>query len=277
MSLEDFQSIYYVEYAHRVLGRVIGLAFGLPLLFFAVAGRVGRELLPKLLAMFALGALQGLLGWYMVQSGLVDEPRVSQYRLTAHLGLAVLIYGYILWTALGLLEPWPRSPDPVRVGGPGRLVWWVVGGVGVMILSGGMVAGTRAGYAFNTFPLMNGQWLPPGALALEPWWRNLFENIATVQFVHRVLAVVVAALVLLLWRSVRAAGAGRRALNAAHLLLGALVLQVALGITTLIYVVPVPVAAMHQGGALLLLSAALITAHRLWRPVRCAQTDPPAA
>lgn len=257
MSLAEFKSIFWVEYAHRLLGRVIGLAFLLPFLYFLARRRIERRLVPKLAVLFVLGGLQGGLGWYMVASGLVDNPHVSPYRLTAHLGLAVLIYGYMLWLALGLLRPRTASSATT---GAGRHTWALLALVFVMILSGGFVAGTRAGFAFNTFPLMNGAWVPPGVLALEPWWRNLFENVATVQFDHRLLAYLLIAMTVGLWFSVRRIEAARRA---AWLVYAALALQVALGIATLLWVVPIPLAAAHQAGALLVFSATIYLAHTL--------------
>lgn len=257
MSLAEFKSIYWVEYAHRLLGRAIGLAFLLPFLYFLARRQIERRLIPKLAALFVLGGLQGALGWYMVASGLVDNPQVSPYRLTAHLGLAVLIYGYMFWIALGLARAAPPAPSGAGVR---RYVWFFTVLVFVMILSGGFVAGTRAGFVYNTFPLMNGAWLPPGAFALDPWWRNLFENVATVQLDHRLLAYVLIATAVGLWWGLRRVTAARRA---TWLVLGTLTLQVLLGIATLLWVVPIPLAAAHQAGALLVFSAALYLAHTL--------------
>src|SRR6266705_1763302 len=177
MTLSGFKSIYWWEYIHRLLGRLIGAAFLLPFLWFALRGRIARVLAPPLIAIFALGALQGAMGWYMVQSGLVDDPRVSQYRLTAHLGIAFLIYAAMLWIALDLLFP-RASPAPGRLR---RLAFALVALIFVMVLSGGLVAGTRAGLAYNTFPLMNGRLVPPEIFSLEPWYLNFSSNIATVQ------------------------------------------------------------------------------------------------
>lgn len=258
MSLAEFKSIFWVEYAHRLLGRTIGLAFLLPFLYFLARRRIERRLAPKLVALFVLGGLQGALGWYMVASGLVDNPHVSPYRLTAHLGLAVLIYGYMLWIVFDLAR---GAPAAGMDSGVRRYAWVYTALVFVMILSGGFVAGTRAGFAFNTFPLMNGAWVPPGALALEPWWRNPFENVATVQFDHRLIAYMLIAAGIGLWLAVRRRAAGAQ--TAATLLLAALALQVLLGITTLLWVVPIPLAAAHQAGALIVFSAALYLAHAL--------------
>jgi len=258
MSLAQFQRIYYIEWAHRLLGRVIGVAFLIPFLYFLLRRRIERTLAPRLAALFALGALQGALGWYMVASGLVDVPRVSSYRLTAHLGLAVLIYGYTVWLALGLTAP---RADGVRGAWFAQSARLTLAAVYLMILSGGLVAGTRAGFLYNTFPLMNGEWIPPAAFALQPWWVNVFENVATVQLDHRLLAYALLVLVLGSWICLYRRAPAARVRRAAHLLLAALLGQIALGIATLIYVVPAPLAAAHQAGALLVFSAALYVAH----------------
>jgi len=257
MDLDGFKSIFWWEYAHRLLGRLIGAVFFLPLVWFAVRRRIDRALTWKLAVIFALGGLQGAMGWYMVQSGLVDDPRVSQYRLAAHLGMALLIYAAMLWTALDLLMPRATAaPRPLR-----RFAFFVAALVFVQALSGAFVAGIRAGLAYNTFPLMSGHILPPGMFVIEPWYLNFFSNIATVQFDHRAIAWLLAILVPWFW--VRTRGAAPRVRLAASLLLGALALQIALGIATLLLVVPVSLAAAHQAGALLVFTAALLAAHAL--------------
>lgn len=260
MNLAGFKSIFWWEYFHRLLGRLIGAAFLLPLLWFAARGRIPRSLTWKLAAIFALGALQGAMGWYMVQSGLVEDPRVSQYRLAAHLGIALLIYAAMLWIALDLLFPRGAETAPR---GLRRFAFVLAALVFAMALSGALVAGIRAGLAYNTFPLMNGYLVPPGMFVLEPWHLNLFSNVATVQFDHRMIAWLLALLVPWFWLRVRRAGAPPRARLAASLLLGTLALQIALGIATLLFVVPVPLAAAHQAGALLVFSASLFVAHSL--------------
>jgi len=260
MSLPEFKRIFYVEYAHRVLGRLIGIVFLVPLLFFVVGGYIKRDMIPRFAAMFLLGGLQGLLGWYMVQSGLVDRPSVSQYRLTAHLLLAVLIYGFILWSALSIYRGTQR-----RAGQPvwHRFGWLTVAVVTVMIASGGFVAGTRAGFAFNTFPLMAGAWVPDGIWSLSPGWRNLFENVVTIQFVHRALAAVVAIVVCIYGGVAMRAYRGGGVRATAALMLLVVALQVMLGITTLVYQVPTALGAAHQGGAVALLTLVLIHTHYL--------------
>ncbi|MDZ7751025.1 MAG: COX15/CtaA family protein [Gammaproteobacteria bacterium] len=272
MDLASFKNIFWFEYAHRLLGRLIGVIFLVPLLYFAATRRVDKALAGKLVALFILGGLQGLLGWYMVQSGLVDVPRVSPYRLTAHLGLAFVIYGYMFWVALDVLRPHGWAARIGDMTGLRRLAYGVTGLIAVTMLSGGFVAGLRAGLAYNTFPLMNGQWVPDGLLSMDPIWRNLFENITTVQFDHRLLAAVTSIAIVMLWL----ASLRRRlptALQAAsHVLLLLLAFQVTLGITTLLLHVPVPLAAAHQAGALALLTAALFLTHGLTK-VKAAQPD----
>ena len=264
MSLSDFKDIFWWEYFHRLLGRLIGLAYFLPFAWFALRRHIPEGWTGKLLGIFLLGGLQGALGWYMVKSGLVDEPRVSQYRLTAHLGLAVLIYAAMFWVALGLLYPRPAlqhaAPEIVRAR---RQATGLSALIFVMILTGGLVAGIRAGFAYNTFPTMNGHWIPPEIFMLDPWYLNFFNNMATVQFDHRLLAWALAFLVPWFWWRCRGLSLTPRAHTATHLFLAALVLQIGLGLVTLLLVVPIPLAAAHQAGAILLLSAAMWCAHAL--------------
>ena len=263
MSLDAFKTIYLWEYGHRLLGRLIGLAFAVPLACFWLRGRLPRRLAPGLVGIMALGFGQGLLGWYMVESGLADRVEVSQYRLVAHLGLAVAIYGVILWLALGLV----RQPVAKEVGARWRrAAEAVILLVGLTIAAGGLVAGTRAGLAYNTFPLMDGRLVPVGYDQLHPFIRNWFENIAAVQFDHRALAMTTLGAVLLLWAARRRAALPGPAGGAVHGLLAAAAAQVALGLATLLLVVPVPLAAAHQTGAVLLLTAAIVLRHALRRP-----------
>jgi len=261
MTLDQFKGIFWWEYAHRLLGRLIGVVFFVPLAWFALRGRIPRAMLPRLIGIFVLGGLQGALGWYMVQSGLVDDPRVSQYRLAAHLGLAAAIYAAILWTALDLLH----LPAAARGAPAGlrRFSLALVAVVFVMILSGGLVAGIRAGLAYNTFPLMDGHVLPPEAFVLEPWIRNLFSNMALVQFDHRAIAWTLALLVPWFWLRTRRHAPSARARRSGDALLALLALQIGLGIATLLLKVPVPLAAAHQAGAMAVLTAALVAAHAL--------------
>ena len=259
MTLEAFKGIFWWEYVHRLVGRAIGVVFLAPLLWFLVRRRIPSGLAPKLFVIFALGGLQGALGWFMVQSGLVDDPRVSHLRLTGHLGLAFVIFGAMFWTALSLI----RAPagDRARQAPLRRFAYALTALVFVMVLAGGLVAGLRAGFAYNTFPLMNGAIVPPEIMMIDPWYMNFVNNMATVQFDHRAIAWVLAVLVPVFWW--RARGASTPVRTAAHILLAALVLQIALGIATLLLAVPLPLAAAHQAGAMLLFAASLNASHTL--------------
>lgn len=267
MSLDEFKSIFMFEYLHRVLGRLIGVLFLLPMLYFAWRGRIRQGYMPRLVLLFFLGGCQGLLGWYMVKSGLVDNPRVSQYRLTAHLGLAVVIYAYMLWLAFDLLMP-TAARGGAKISSYGRWSLWLVGLLYLMILSGGLVAGTRAGFAYSTWPLMGDSFIPRGLYAGTPAWMDMFEDITTIQFNHRMFAYLLVVLICGFAAQVYRSGIGGRARLAVALLLAALAAQVVLGISTLLLHVPVAVAAAHQGGAMLLLTAALFTSHVLVREQR---------
>jgi cytochrome c oxidase assembly protein subunit 15 len=256
MTLEEFKRIFYYEYAHRVLGRSIGLVFLVPFLVFLVSGMLNRPQVLKLSFLLLLGGAQGLLGWYMVKSGLIDVPRVSAYRLTAHLMLAVFILGYMLWLLFDLGR---RTTRPPVTGAVNRFAWLVLAAVAVMIASGGFVAGTRAGFAFNTFPLMHGRWVPEGLWAMQPLWTNLFENVATVQFFHRGLAAIVTLLIAGFWLAARRSADEVKGASTALLMV--LIIQLTLGVSTLLYSVPVSLAAVHQGGALVLFCIAVYICH----------------
>lgn len=269
IDLAGFKSIFWWEYFHRLLGRLIGVVFLLPFLWFLLRKRLEPRLAWQLGGVFALGALQGALGWYMVMSGLVDNPRVSHFRLTAHLGVALTIFAAEFWIALRLLSA--QAPTMggggrgAQTGELGRPALLLAALVFVMALSGGFVAGLRAGSAYNTFPLMNGHLVPPEILMLEPWWKNFLYNLATVQFVHRSIAWLLIVLVPWLWWRARRAPLAAPARLACNLLLVALVVQVTLGIVTLLLKVPLVPAAAHQGGAVVLFGAALWAAQALRR------------
>lgn len=259
MDVHAFKTIFWYEYLHRMLGRVIGLAFLIPFLFFSARGYIRGHEWPKYLLMFVLGGMQGVLGWYMVKSGLVDNPHVSQYRLTAHLVAAFMIYAYMFWVAMSLLF---RNIDGVRH-------HWYAKTLGlttlvtITVISGGFVAGLKAGLVYNTFPLMGGQLMPPGLFALDPAWRNIFENLVTVQFNHRVLAIITFFVVVTYWYFGRRHAFPPRAKTGLNILLVLAIAQVTLGISTLVLHVPVPLAATHQATALLLFTAALYLCHAL--------------
>jgi len=265
MSLDQFKGIFWWEYFHRLLGRLIGAVFLIPLVWFAWTRRIPPGLGTWLTAIFLFGALQGAVGWWMVASGLLDDPRVSHARLSIHLGLAFLIFAAMFWTALELLGAQrPLSADPARRR-LARHAMWLAALVFVMVLSGGLVAGTRAGYAYNTFPLMNGRFFPPEYFMLQPWWQNFLHNMATVQFNHRLIAWALLVLIPALWFAARRAQVPRRARLASNLLLGALAVQLTLGVATVLTGVPVALGASHQAGAVVLFALSLWTAHALRR------------
>lgn len=249
MTVAEFKGIFWLEYIHRLWGRLIGAVVLVPLLWFAARGALDRALTVRMAGLFVLGGAQGVLGWYMVRSGLNAVPEVSQYRLAAHLGLAVVLYGALVWTALTYRQPGGSLTCD------GRRAGLLAGLAFVTIGSGAFVAGLDAGLTYNTFPLMDGSLVPRGLGALDPWWRNMFDNVTTVQFQHRVLAVttVGAAVILRLFLIGRLRSARQRA--AADFMVAAVLLQLGLGIGTLLLVVPVPLAVAHQGGALLVLTA----------------------
>jgi len=255
MSLDEFKFIFWWEWAHRLLGRFIGVAFFVPMVGFWMAGRIEPWLKPRLLLGLGLGGLQGFVGWWMVASGLVERTDVSQYRLAIHLTLALVIFAYLFWIArrLAPLEP-PEEPERKRLSGLGKLV---LGLIFVQIFLGGLVAGLNAGMTFNTWPLMDGQIVPKGLLVMQPVWLNFFENAMTVQFQHRMAAYLLLltslALALATFRFSQR-GTLRRA--GAHVG-GFVLLQAVFGILTLIWYVPLPLALVHQGFAVIVLAAVI--------------------
>jgi cytochrome c oxidase assembly protein subunit 15 len=256
--LAGFKHIFWLEWTHRLWGRLLGLAFLGPLVVLWARGAIERRLLPRLVLLFVLGGLQGAVGWFMVASGfLPDSVAVSAYRLVAHLVLALVLYVALLWTGLSVLYPHRQATRAP----PRRLIGLCVALVALTIVAGGFTAGLHAGLIYNTFPLMDGHLVPPSYAELAPFPRNLTENLAAVQFDHRLLATLTGLVVLMtvgigLWR--RPPAGLRRALLA----LGGLVcLQYALGVTTLLWVVPVALATAHQAVAVLLLTAAIVTLH----------------
>ena len=259
MDMQGFKRIFWYEYLHRLFGRLIGVVFLIPFLYFLVRGYIYRHEWPKYLLMFILGGMQGVLGWYMVKSGLVDNPHVSQYRLTAHLIAAFVIYAYMFWVAMDLLY---RNSD-------GHRHCWYSKTVGlaalviVTVISGGFVAGLKAGLVYNTFPLMGEQLVPPGIFALEPVWKNFFDSVVTVQFNHRILAITTFVAVIAYWYFGRHQGFPSRARPALDILLLLAIVQVGLGVSTLVLHVPVALAALHQATALLLFTVMIYLCHAL--------------
>jgi cytochrome c oxidase assembly protein subunit 15 len=249
-SVAEFKQIFWLEFIHRLWGRLIGLAFALPLAWFWLRGRLTPALKPRLLVLLVLGGLQGALGWAMVASGLIDRPAVSQYRLAAHLLLAVVLYAYTVWLILELGPQGARRDDAKTQRKAAALIGFLL----IVMTWGALMAGLRAGTSHNTFPTMSGYWIPPGLFSLEPWWLNLFENGTTIQFIHRWLAkLLVLGVLVLAWRVRRP-----ETLAAAAMAL----LQLGLGIATILSGVEIAVASLHQAGAVLLLTALIVVRHR---------------
>jgi cytochrome c oxidase assembly protein subunit 15 len=246
----QFQQIFWLEFLHRLWGRLIGVVVVLPLVWFWLSGRLSPWLKPRLVALLVLGGLQGALGWAMVASGLVDRPSVSHYRLAAHLLFAVALYVYTVWL---VLELGPRDTPPVD-DKTRRKATALIAFTFIVMTWGALMAGLRAGASHNTFPTMSGYWIPPGLFELAPWWVNLFENGTTVQFVHRWLAtLLVLGVLAMAWRTRRpeTLAAGAMAL-----------VQLGLGIATILSGVNIALATLHQAGAVLLLTLLTVVRHR---------------
>lgn len=268
MKLEEFKTIYFMEWLHRILARGIGVAFGVPFLYFAFKKRISKVLSMKLLGLFSLGGMQGVLGWYMVKSGLEvkdhEIPRVSPYRLCAHLGSAFVIYLGIIWIAMGIKRPHIAITQPIPT--------WVKVCIGAIFglafttaMSGAFVAGLDAGLVYNEFPKMGEGYVPEEYWNLQPAWKNFFENDAAVQFNHRVLGISTVTAITTLWLL-----APRKHLPVPtrHSLNAMLVMswiQATLGLTTLLWLVPTHLAATHQAGSLTLLTFSLWSLHTLRR------------
>ena len=253
MTLEEFKFIFWWEWSHRLLGRFIfGVALFVPFVIFAALGWISRAMWPRMIGIFILGGLQGALGWYMVASGLADRVDVSQYLLSAHLTLATLIFAAILWVAFGL-DARRHRPATSRQ----RWALYIAALVVLQVAAGGFVAGLDAGMGYNTWPLMDGSLVPGGLFVMSPAWRNLFENALTVQFNHRLIAYLIVVVTL--------AYAYLQRSREALIILLAVALQVAIGIYTLLAQVPLGWGLVHQGGALIVLVAALWNLHTVLR------------
>jgi cytochrome c oxidase assembly protein subunit 15 len=266
MSLEGFKAIFWWEWAHRLLGRLIGFAFFVPFVWFAWIGAIARKEWPRMMLLFALGGLQGFVGWWMVESGLETRVSVSQYRLAIHLGVAIVLLGAILWTALEYLRSRPRGAlrapaSPPR--GEAKLALGFVVLVYFQMLLGALVAGLHAGLIYNTWPMMDVRFTPEHPFAVSPWWMNFGENAGLAQFDHRIVAYLVAACAYLLWSWGRHTGLQGTARRSGDTVLSIMLIQVALGIFTLLWHVPVTLAVLHQVVAALLFCAAVWQAYEL--------------
>jgi heme a synthase len=261
MTLDQFKTIFWWEWSHRFLGRFIGIAFLLPFLWFMWRGMLPSDLKRRLWIIFGLGGLQGAVGWWMVASGLTKRIEVSQYRLATHLVLALLIFAAIVWTVRRLSDR-PSLLSPMRLRATsGVLVVLVF----VQLYFGALVAGLRAGKVFNTWPDIDGSFIPSSARLFfeQPWWRNLFDNTLTVQFEHRMMAYTLFAIAILHAIDAVVSRAGAAVVRGALLLAAAMTLQATLGILTLLHEVPILLALVHQGVAILVLTLAVVQAERL--------------
>lgn len=264
MTLAEFKGIFWLEYIHRLWGRLIGVVFFVPFAVFAVRGWIDRALASRLAVLFVLGGLQGLVGWLMVKSGLIDRPEVSHFRLAAHFALALAIHGGLVWIILTLLRrpATGGTAPPAATAAPRRTSLVVCGLVFATALYGAFVAGLDAGLAFNTFPLMDGRFIPVGVISDDPWYGNFFNNIATVQFLHRLLAfVTLGAILVLAWRCRRPAGGSPALRLVGSAMVVWVLIQIGLGATTVVLGVPTAAASAHQAGGLVLWTLALWVAY----------------
>ena len=261
-SLDEFKSIYWWEYIHRFLGRTIGVVFLLPFFYFLLKKRFDNVVLKKMGILLALGALQGVLGWYMVYSGLQKEPHVSHYRLAAHLISAFTVFGFTLWYALDLL--YPGAPAPTEQTRKVKRMSVVMFGFIVMqIIYGAFVAGLKAGLFYNTFPKMGIRFMPETVTSFEPFYKNFVENPSGVQFIHRCLAFLVLLTVLYVWEESKKINRTSLQRRASNLMLGVVFAQFILGVITILYAVPVIMGVLHQTGAFFLFASSLFFIHSL--------------
>lgn len=256
MSMAEFQFIFFWEYLHRFLGRLVGIFFIIPFGYFLVKKAFDKTQFRRSLFLLTLGFAQGFMGWYMVKSGLVDVPMVSPYRLAAHLSLAIVIFGACLWFAIDLYER--RTHYEPYVQEFKKWIWGFFALLGLQIIWGAFVAGLDAGHVYNTFPKMYARWVPAEAWILEPFVRNLTENPAAVQFIHRLLGSMLAIYVIAMWGRVFRRAEQSQTRNWALVLFALLLGQYALGVFTLIYHVPVWLGVTHQAFAIIIFGAALI-------------------
>lgn len=264
MSLAEFKKIFWWEYGHRVLGRFIGLLFFIPFMFFLIQGYLSKPWRYKLTGLFFLGGLQAVVGWYMVKSGLVNDPYVSQYRLALHFGIALLIYVFLAWFMLDFLRTQTlQPPNPAK-----KYAAFAFCMTFFMMITGAFVAGLKAGHIYNTFPMMGESFVPDSLFAIQPIWKNVFENPATVQFIHRMTAyLVVIAVAMLIWSSFKhlSFDDNESAWLNVVVIVVLLIMQVTFGIITLINKVPVFWGVLHQATAVALLTSILFLWHRLSR------------
>ena len=255
-SLEEFKSIFFWEYLHRLMGRLIGLIFIVPFIYFLLKKKLSKPLIKECLAILFMGGFQGFLGWWMVASGLVDNPDVSHYRLAVHLITAFLTFAYTFWVALKLMYS-REQKENVPFMRKGLIILLIL--IIVQIVYGGFVAGLNAGFVMNTWPKMDGQWIADSVTIIEPFWINFIDGIGGVQFVHRYLAIIIVGLVLFLLLKANKFNLNKRQLNGLKGILIIVFLQFMLGVFTLLYSVPIALGVIHQIGAFLLLGVIVFT------------------
>ena len=265
-SLEEFKSIYWWEYIHRFLGRTIGVVFLIPFFYFWSKKRFDKSLLKKMFVLLSLGALQGVLGWYMVYSGLQKEPHVSHYRLAAHLISAFTVFGFTFWYALDLLYPQAIEENNI-IKQVKRLSVIMFGIIVLQIIYGAFVAGLKAGLFYNTFPKMGTKFIPETVTSFDPFYKNLIENPSGVQFIHRTIAYLVVIIVLFTWETIRKMELTKLQRRASNFMLGVVFVQFLLGVITILYAVPVTMGVLHQTGAFFLFASSLFFMHSLRKTV----------
>ena len=265
-SLEEFKSIYWWEYIHRFLGRTIGVVFLIPFFYFWSKKKFDKSLLKKMFVLLSLGALQGVLGWYMVYSGLQKEPHVSHYRLAAHLISAFTVFGFTFWYALDLLYP-QAIEENIIIKQVKRLSVIMFGIIVLQIIYGAFVAGLKAGLFYNTFPKMGTKFIPETVTSFDPFYKNLIENPSGVQFIHRTIAYLAVIIVLFTWETIRKMELTKLQRRASNFMLGVVFVQFLLGIITILYAVPVTMGVLHQTGAFFLFASSLFFMHSLRKTV----------
>lgn len=263
-SLEEFKSIYWWEYSHRMLGRTIGVVFLIPFFYFLAKKKFDKALLNKMFVLLALGALQGSIGWIMVKSGLKKEPHVSHYWLAAHLISAFTVFAFTFWYALDLLHA-KNVEQNEKTKKLIRLSYFMFGTIVLQIVYGAFVAGLKAGLFYNTFPRMGKEFIPDTVIAYEPFWKNFLENPSGLQFVHRYLAYFVVIVVVFVWESTRKMNLTELQRKASNVMVSVVFIQFLLGIITLLYSVPVVMGVLHQTGAFVLFASSLLFMHSLRR------------
>lgn len=261
-TLEEFKSIYWWEYIHRFLGRTIGVVFIIPFLYFLIKKKFDKFFLRKMYILLLLGAFQGVLGWFMVKSGLQKEPEVSHFRLAAHLISAFTVFGFTFWYGLDLLYP-KKIQESLSIK---NIRFWakiLFSTIIIQIIYGAFVAGLKAGLFYNTYPLMGNSFMPETVTSHDTFLKNCLENPAGVQFIHRNLAIIVAFLVLFVWRKAKKADLTSFQRKISNAMLLVVAIQFILGVITLLYAVPVALGVLHQTGAFVLFAVGLLFIHSL--------------